>query len=390
VVQILLVADAGVPSGFGTVTHAIFERLVRDYGMDVHVLAINWRGDYVDTPLKLYLPTQKIPTDILGQSRYVELVGKLMPDLIFFINDPGIVLNVLTSNPHDPDGALWRGVKYGEVEYKPPILAYMPIDGYNSPKSWDLLTPRVTRIAMSHFGQAAMPEAPVIWHGVDTTIFQPQNKKDAKRALGFDPDRFLVLRVDKNSHRKDYPDTWRALRPLLRKYSDIDVHFHCLPTAYDGNDLRAFAWNDEDIRERLTFSPDLTGFTGWSIENLAMLYAAADVFVSTSWGEGFGMTPLESMAAGTPVIAQDCSAITEVVGDGGILIPPAGRIAMPMGQDQCLPDVPAFTKAIDHFYNSAGLRRTLRANAIRQASKFSWDIAAELTNNVISSVLPPP
>jgi glycosyltransferase involved in cell wall biosynthesis len=362
---------------------------MRDYAHDVHVLAINWRGDSVDSPLRFYLPTQKIPTDVLGQSRYVELVGKLMPDLIFFINDPGIVLNVLTNNAHDPDGVLWRGITNGDVSYKPPILGYMPIDGNDSPKSWDLLVPRVRRIAMSHFGQAAMPEAPVVYHGVNTAVFKPQDKKEAKRALGFDPDRFLVLRVDKNSFRKDYPDTWRALRPLMRKYSDIDVHFHCLPVAFDGNDLRAFAWNDDGIRDRLTFSPDLTGWSGWLVENLALLYAAADVFISTSWGEGFGLTLLEAMACGTSVIAQDCSAITEVVGDGGTLIPPAGRIATPMGQDQCLPDVAAFTSAIEHFYNSAGLRKTLRANAIKQAAKFSWDEAARRMNEEINAALVP-
>jgi glycosyltransferase involved in cell wall biosynthesis len=389
VARILLIADAGVPSGFGTVSHAIFERLVRDYHHEVHVLAINWQGDVPDTPMRLYLPTQKDSQDYMGMSRYVELVAKLLPDLIFFINDPAAVLNSLTNNRFDAEGALWRGIQTGDTPYKPPILAYMPIDGYDSPKSWDLLVPRVKRIAMTHFGQQAMPEAPVIWHGVDHSIFKPQNKKDAKKALGFDPDRFLVLRVDKNSTRKNYPDTWRALRPLMHKYPDMDAHFHCLPRAADGNDLMAFAWNDEDIRDRLTFSPSLTGHTGWDVKHLATLYAAADLFVSTSWGEGFGLTLLEAMACGTPVIATDCSAITEVVGDGGILIPPKGRIATPMGQDQCLPDVEAFTAAIDHFRQSSGLRKTLRANTLVQAAKFSWDEAARRMNVEITKALEP-
>lgn len=384
--RILLIADAGVPSGFGTVTTNIFERLVRNYHHEVHVIAINWRGDSVDTPMRFYLPTQKVQTDTFGQSRYVELMAKVMPDVIFFINDPAIVLNVLTNSIYDAEGALWRGMQIGETIYKPPILAYMPIDGYDSPRSWDFLTQRVTRIAMTHFGQQAMPEAPVVWHGVDP-IFRVQDKKEAKRALGFDPDRFLVLRVDKNSFRKDYPDTWRALRPLMRKFSDIDVHFHCLPVAPDGYDLRAFIWNDEDIRERVSFSPDLTGFSGWSIEHLATLYAAADLFVSTSWGEGFGLTLLEAMACGTPVVATDCSSITEVVGPGGYLIPPAGRIPTPMGQDQCLPDVPAFTAAIERLYHGGGSRRKLADKGVVHARQFSWDEAARRMNDIIAKSL---
>ena len=385
--KILLMADAGVPSGFGTVTHNIFERLVRDYGHEVHVLAVNWTGDTVDTPLRFYLPTQKDPKDFLGMSRYVELVAKLMPDLIFFINDPAVVLNVLTNNRFDPEGALWRGIKSGDLAYKPPILAYLPIDGYDNPQSWDILVPRVQRIAMTHFGQAAMPEAPVIWHGVDTTIFKPQNKKEAKRALGFDPDKFLILRVDKNSFRKDYPDTWRALRPLLMRYPDINVHLHCLPRAPDGYDLTAHMWNDVTIRDRVQFSPTLTGYSGWDVNHLATLYAAADLFVSTSWGEGFGLTILEAMACGTPVVATDCSAITEVVGEGGVLIPPAGRIPAPDGQFQSLPDVPAFTAAIERLYEAGGVRRKLGEKAVEQASKFSWDVAARLMNQEIDKAL---
>ena len=385
--RILLIADAGAPTGFGTVTHNIFERLVREYHHEVHVIAVNWTGDSVDTPMRFYLPTKLDPNDWLGQSRYIELMAKVMPDIIFFINDPAAVLNVLANSKYDTEGTLWRGMQIGETLYKPPILAYLPIDGYQSPKSWDLLIERVQRIAMSHFGQQVMPEASVVWHGVDHNVFKPMDRKDAKRRLGFDPDRFLVLRVDKNSFRKDYPDTWRALAPVLRRYSDIDVHFHCLPVAYDGYDLRAAMWNDEDIRERVSFSPNLTGQSGWDVGHLATLYAAADLFVSTSWGEGFGLTLLESMACGTPVIASDTSAVTEVVGDGGILVPPKTMIPVPAGQYQMLPDVPAFTDAIDHFYQSKGLRRDLGEKAVAQAAKFSWDEAARRMNDEIDKAL---
>lgn len=378
--KVLVFGDAGVHSGFGTVTHNIFERLVTQYGHDVSVLAVNWTGDHIDTPLKMYLPTQKMPADHLGQSRYVEMMGKVMPDVMVFINDPQVVMNTLLGNEFDPTRILWNGFE----GYKPPILAYMPIDGYNSPKSWDVLLPRVERIAMSNFGQTAMPEAPVVHHGVDTSIFKPMDKKAAKVALGFDPDRFLVLRVDKNSLRKDYAASWKAVRPLLRRFSDMDVHFHCRPVAADSYNLHAVAFNDEDIRDRLTFTPDLSGYFGLDANLLATLYNAADVFVSTSWGEGFGLTILEAMACGTPVVAQDCSAITEVVGDAGILVPPGPSISTPMGQDMHLPDINAFTQAIERLYLGHGSRRKLAEAAVAQAAKFSWDTAAGRFNDLIT------
>jgi glycosyltransferase involved in cell wall biosynthesis len=213
-------------------------------------------------------------------------------------------------------------------------------------------------------------------------VFKPRDKRESKKALGYDPDRFLVLRVDKNFLRKDYPATWKALRPLLRKYPDIDVHFHCLPETEAGYDLNATRWNDEDIRDRVSFSPNLGGYTGWGLDDMATLYSAADLFVSTSWGEGFGLTILEAMASGTPVIAGDHSAVTEVVGDGGVLVPPKDRISTSMGQEQCLPDIDAYTAAIEHLYLAGGVRRKLAAAAVERASKFSWDVAATKFNEI--------
>lgn len=387
--RLLVIADAGCHTGFATVTHSVFERLVTDYGHEVHVLATNFKGDPWDTPLKLYVPNHDEPADIMGQHRIIELLSKVMPDAVVFIQDPKVVLNILTANPWDKENVLWRGISHPSgYSYKPPILAYLAIDGYENPREWDAIAERVTRIAMSHHGQQAMPEAPVIWHGVDTTVFKPQDKREAKAALGFNPDRFLVLRVDKNSWRKDYPSSWKALRPLLRAHDDVDVHFHCRAAASDGYDLRAVAFNDEDIRERLGFTPNLGAFSGLTQPQMATLYSAADLFLSTSWGEGFGLTLLEAMACGTPVLAQDCSAITEVVGPGGILVKPAGRMTVPMGQEQCLPDVPKFSYWLEHLYNSRKMREALGKAAVAQAAQFSWDIAAQKFNDLLLASQP--
>jgi glycosyltransferase involved in cell wall biosynthesis len=392
VARILAISDGGSHSGFASVSHNIFERLVADYSHDIHLLASNYRGDYWPTNLKLYLPTQKEAKDVMGMSRYVELMAQIVPDLLIFIQDPKVVLNCLTANPWDRESVLWRGlIAESGLRYKPPILAYLAIDGYNSPSSWDILASRVTRIAMSHHGQQAMPEAPVIWHGVDTDVFKPRDKAESKRLLGFDPDRFLILRVDRNTWRKDYPSSWKALRPVLRAHPDIDVHFHCLPNAKDGYDLNAVRWNDEDIRERITMTQDLQrdafGAVGVPQDQLATLYSAADLFISTSWGEGFGLTLLEAMASGTPVIASNHSAVTEVVGDGGVLIEPKGRMYVPMGQEQCLPDVDKFTYWIERLYESKSLREKYAAAAVVQASKFSWDTAASMFNDQIVKAL---
>jgi D-inositol-3-phosphate glycosyltransferase len=368
VARVLWLGDAGVPTGFAKVTEEIGNRLVKDYGHDIHCLAINYRGDYHPTDLKLYVPTALMPSDIYGKSRYAELIAEVLPEVVVIVNDPAVVLGFLVDNPFDTERLLLRQK----------LIGYLPIDGYNNPPAWQALGTVMKRVAMSQFGQAAMPDSTHIPHGVDTERFHPVPKKDAKKALGFDPDRFLVLRVDKNSLRKNYADSWRALRPILRKYTDIDVHFHCLAVEpSEGINLKAFMSSDEDIRDRATFSPNLGGFHGWDEGAMTLLYSAADVFISTSMGEGFGLTIAEAMACGTPVIASDCSSITEVVGPGGILIPPDRPFTTPMGQEQMLPDVPAFTREIEHLYQAGGTRRKLGKAAREHVERsYSWDEAA--------------
>ncbi len=387
--KVLWLGDAGCHTGFGTVTHAIGERLVRDYGHDVHVLAVNWRGDHWDTNLKLYLPHQKVPTDIYGQSRFVEMLATVEPEVVVMLNDPFVVAKFLFKNNWDSEKIL--------LQYRP-ILAYMPIDGTNQPVSWSILKRVTEPVLMSEFGRTWAPKAEVVPHGVDTEQYRPakmrplqssggsvvKNRADAKRALGYDPDRFLVVRVDRNSRRKDFASTWKALVPVMKRHPDIDVHFHCKPSGEDGVELPQLYSREPELADRF-FSPgDHNTHTGWKREDLAILYNAADLVVSTSWGEGFGLTLAEAAACGAPVIAQNVSSITEVVGPGGVLIEPAGTITVTSGEDQWLPDIPAFTEAIEHLYAAGGVRRKLGEAGVDHIRRhFSWDDAAKAFDRII-------
>ena len=59
-------------------------------------------------------------------------------------------------------------------------------------------------------------------------------------------------------------------------------------------------------------------------DELHLWYAAADVAVTTPWYEPFGLTPLEAMACGTPVIGSRVGGIAFTIADGetGFLVPP--------------------------------------------------------------------
>ena len=99
-------------------------------------------------------------------------------------------------------------------------------------------------------------------------------------------------------------------------------------------------------------------------EDLPALYAEARLFCMPSLREGFGLPALEAMAQGTPVIAAAGSATEEVVGDGGLVVPPT--------------DVAGWAETMRTVLTDEALAERLSHAARRRAATFSWDRSAEL------------
>ena len=97
-------------------------------------------------------------------------------------------------------------------------------------------------------------------------------------------------------------------------------------------------------------------------EQLAELYRGAVALIHPSLYEGFGLTALEAMVSGTPVIAADAPGIKEICGG-------AVRYADPR-------DPAAFAAAMGELAQDHALRRDLAARGRRRAAEFSWDRCA--------------
>ncbi|QQG49778.1 MAG: glycosyltransferase family 4 protein [Candidatus Berkelbacteria bacterium] len=103
-------------------------------------------------------------------------------------------------------------------------------------------------------------------------------------------------------------------------------------------------------------------------EELPTLYNAANVFAFPSLYEGFGLPPLEAMACGVPVLSSNSSSMPEIVGSGGILMPPT--------------DAKAWTETLVSVLNSPSQQQELSERGINQAKKFTWKECAEATRAV--------
>lgn len=96
---------------------------------------------------------------------------------------------------------------------------------------------------------------------------------------------------------------------------------------------------------------------------LPALYRGAAAFVQPSSYEGFGLTALEAMACGAPVVAADAGSLPEVVGDAGLLVPAR--------------DVGALSAALDKVLGHPELATEMRVAGQDRAGRFTWDQSAE-------------
>lgn len=103
---------------------------------------------------------------------------------------------------------------------------------------------------------------------------------------------------------------------------------------------------------------------------LPALLAGADALALVSLWEGFGLPLLEAMAAGTPAVTSNSSALAEIAGDAAVLVDPYDVDAIAAGLLRVLTD------------EGAALREKLIEAGKRRARAYSWDAAAQRTIDV--------
>lgn len=106
---------------------------------------------------------------------------------------------------------------------------------------------------------------------------------------------------------------------------------------------------------------------------LAACYRNADVFVYPSLYEGFGIPPLEAMAAGCPVVCSNTSSIPEVVGEAGEYFDPAS--------------IDSIRTAVENVARSSEWRAELTARGYERCLSFTWEKCAAETHSIYQSIL---
>lgn len=200
----------------------------------------------------------------------------------------------------------------------------------------------------------------VIPCGVDTTLFQPQDRRRARRALALPETAPILLFIGRLQPLKGIDTLLRAAQIVRQQYPDL--HVCIVGGGVDGDDpheaeelgrLRA-------LGEQLGIPSHLAFIKAQAQDTLAQYYAAADVFVMPSHYESFGMVVVEAMACGTPVVASCVGGMASTVlhEQTGLLVP--------------VGDWHAFAQGIIRLVASPAFRDALGAAGVQRAQTYAW------------------
>lgn len=201
----------------------------------------------------------------------------------------------------------------------------------------------------------------VVYEGIDPHFRRVREPATLANRYGLDYGSYL-LAVGTLQPRKNLLGLLRAYRIFL---DENDCAFPLAVAGAAGWGLDAFEKEVgrlglSDRVRRLGYVPD---------EDLPALYSGAFAYITPSLYEGFGLTALEALACGTPVVAANTSALPEVVGDAALLVDPRRPEQI--------------AAALSRLLREPATRGALAQAGPRQAAAFTWERCARETLAVL-------
>lgn len=180
--------------------------------------------------------------------------------------------------------------------------------------------------AVSRFGQRRLAgpedwEVPYVPHAVDTSVFKPPADRYALREEMHTASDFVIgiCSANRDSTRKGFAEQFAAFARFARRHKDARLAVFSVLDSVNGLPLAEMA-SDFGILDRMVAMPSYEQVSGLIADDfMATWYAALDVLSMCSYAEGFGVPLIEAQACGTPVVATDCSAMTELAHAAGWL-----------------------------------------------------------------------
>lgn len=397
--KMLFVGDFPVQTGFGVVATNLINTFKKHY--EVHVLAVNFYGDYHPSldGLRVY-PASGNGSDIWGKNRINELILKVVPDVVFILNDPWIAMDYANN---------FQALKAKNPKMKTKFVVYTPVDAENVKQDFiDGLRLYDKVITYTEFGKRQLTSefrgeasldfdsVAVLPHGVDTSIFHKVDltRKDLRESMNLSEDDYVVLCLQRNQPRKRLDLTFYYFAEWVKRYNlpkTVKIYYH---GALQDFGIDIVQWCEYlGIEDRLAISsPNIRPDAGLSPQQLNMVYNSADVFFTTTAAEGWCLPASEAMATSVPVILPRHSALAEW---------PEGNAhymdvyKFPTLTDRGLNTIHHVTEmesaieALHTLFLNETYRKNLGESGMRHITqnKFKWNVIAQQFVEIIDGVL---
>jgi len=311
--KVLVLSDHALStSGVGTQTRHLIEGLIkkgcwsfRQFGaalkhQDYRTVVVN--DDFIIKPIDGFGTKELIRVTLATEK----------PDLLFIFTDPRFFT--------------WLFEIEDEIHQICPIVWWHVWDNYPYPKFNDVYYQSTDLInCHSHMTYTMLkdtyPEKTnFIPHSLPDNLFYPidhnEKIKFKKSLLGEDrKDHFVGIWVNRNAKRKRPSDLLASWKMFLDRIENEHGHrnatliMHTEPTDNEGPNLFRVA-ELLNIQDNVFFSRERIEF-----DKMNVLYNISDFCINTSYAEGFGLSTLESMMTGTPIIAPKTGGLTRQVVD---------------------------------------------------------------------------
>lgn len=326
--RVLFWADSPIcATGFATVSRNILRYLNETGKYEFTVIGINHDGSPYDTRKYPYAihpaiapladdPKYKNP---YGYQKFIDFAMRGNFDLVFVLNDTFLISKVMPGLVDARNGL--------PKERKFPIIYYFPIDGVPRREWIELSVYKVdfpvtyTEFAKRECEKITGPcgKLDIIRHGVDKEVFHPVEDLSGfkERFFGKHKDKFIVLNVNRNQPRKDLHRTLSSFSIFHDKYPETFLFMLCQLDDVGGNLIEigenyGLRWNED------WSGPPIGAYgasQGYPVETLNMVYSSVQLVVSTTTGEGWGLSSVEAMACKTPVLFPRNTSLVEIIGE---------------------------------------------------------------------------